>query len=361
MKAVAVFPASREVKLVEHDEPRIATPDGVKMRMLAVGVCGTDREICAFEYGTAPAGSHYFVLGHESLGEVVEVGPAVERVKPGDLVIATVRHPCPCASCAACRAGRPDFCLTGGYREHGIKDMHGFMTEFVVDAEPYLNVAPAELREVAVLVEPLTIAEKALIQVREIQGRLPWADYKHRALVLGAGPVGLLGAMALIQDGFETYVYSGETLPNAKTDIAAAIGAQYISTHDKPIATVAAGIGNIDLVYEATGASQFAFEVLPFLGSNGIFVFTGVPGKAQDIDLDTSVIMKNLVLKNQIVLGTVNAGLDAFQAAIRDLAAFYGRWPAAVRALITGRYPIEGFRDLLFGPSHGIKNVIALA
>ena len=106
---------------------------------------------------------------------------------------------------------------------------------------------------------------------------------------------------------------------------------------------------------------QFAFEVLPYLGSNGVFVFTGVPGKDQDVDLDTGLIMKNLVLKNQVVLGTVNAGLDAFQAAIHDLAAFYGRWPAAVRALITGRYPIEGFHDLLFGPSHGIKNVIALS
>jgi threonine dehydrogenase-like Zn-dependent dehydrogenase len=361
MKGIGVFPATREVKLVEHDEPRIAAPDGVKMRMLAVGVCGTDREICAFEYGTAPPGADHFILGHESLGEVVEVGPSVERVKPGDLVIATVRRPCPHASCAACRAGRPDFCLTGDYHEHGIKDMHGFMTEFVVDAEPYLNVAPPELRDVAILVEPLTIAEKALIQIREIQGRLPWTGYRHRALVLGAGPVGLLGAMALIQDGFETYVYSGETPPNPKADIAAAIGAKYISTHDQTIAKVAQEIGNIDVVYEATGASQFAFEVLPFLGSNGIFVFTGVPGKDQEVDLDTGLIMKNLVLKNQIVLGTVNAGFDAFQAAIRDLAAFYGRWPDAVRALITGRYPIEGFRDLLFGPSRGIKNVIALS
>jgi glucose 1-dehydrogenase len=361
MKAIGVFPASREVKLVDHGEPRISTPDGVKMRMLAVGVCGTDREICAFEYGTPPQGSDYFVLGHESLGEVVEVGPAVEHVKPGDLVIATVRRPCPHASCAACRAGRPDFCFTGDYREHGIKDMHGFMTEFVVDNERYLNVAPAALRQVAMLVEPLTIAEKALIQVRNIQDRLPWDGYRHRALVLGAGPVGLLGAMALIQAGFETFVYSGETLPNPKSDIAAAIGAKYISTHDRKIAETAAEIGNIDLVYEATGASQFAFEVLPFLGANGIFIFTGVPGRGQDVDLDTGTIMKNLVLKNQIVLGTVNAGFDAFQAAIRDLAAFYGRWPDAVRALITGRYPIEEFHELLFGPSHGIKNVIALA
>jgi threonine dehydrogenase-like Zn-dependent dehydrogenase len=360
MKAVGVFPARREVKLVEHEEPKISAPDEVKLRMLAVGVCGTDREICAFEYGTPPPGSDHFILGHESLGEVVEVGAAVTRLKPGDLVIATVRRRCGHESCAACRAGRPDFCVTGDYHEHGIKDMDGFMTELVVDSEPFLNLVPAELREVAVLVEPLTIAEKALIQVRLIQQRLPWGGYKQRALVLGAGPVGLLGAMALIQAGFDTYVYSGEPEPNPKADIVRDIGARYFSSHRDPIAQVAAAIGNIDLVYEATGASQFAFHVLPFLGANGIFVFTGVPGKGQDVDLDTGVIMKNLVLKNQIVLGTVNAALDAFQTAIRDLAAFHQRWPASVRALITGRYPIEAFGELVFGKPHGIKNVIAL-
>ena len=292
----------------------------------------------------------HFILGHESLGEVVEVGPAVTRVKPGDLVIATVRRPCAHESCAACRAGRPDFCLTGDYHEHGIKDMHGFMTEFVVDGERYLNVAPAELREVAVLVEPLTIAEKALIQVRRIQERLPWDGYQHRALVLGAGPVGLLGAMALIQAGFETWVYSGETPPNPKADIAAAIGAKYFSSHGR-----AHRQGRRrDRQYRSRLRSHRRLPIrlrsaAVTSAQTAIFVFTGVPGKDQDVDLDTGRIMKNLVLKNQIVLGTVNAGFDAFQAAIRDLAAFYGRWPGAVRALITGRYPIEGFDDLVFG------------
>src|SRR5215472_2697544 len=140
MKAVGVFPSKHEVKLIDHDEPRVNAPDDVKLRMIAVGVCGTDHEICAFEYGTPPDGSDHFVLGHESLAEVVETGPAVTRVKPGDLVIATVRRPCPHEWCAACRSGRPDFCLTGDYHEHGIKDMDGFMTELVVDSEAYLNV-----------------------------------------------------------------------------------------------------------------------------------------------------------------------------------------------------------------------------
>src|SRR5579872_2228509 len=213
MKAVGVFPAKQEVKLVERDEPRVSAPDDVMLRMIAVGVCGTDREICAFEYGTPPDGSDHFVLGHESLAEVVATGSGVTRVARGDLVVTTVRRPCPHTWCLACRSGRPDFCLSGDHREHGIKDLDGFMTELVVDSEIYLNVLPADLREVGMLVEPLTIAEKALIQVRSIQQRLPWKEYRHRALVLGAGPVGLLGAMALIRDGFDTFVYSREPAP----------------------------------------------------------------------------------------------------------------------------------------------------
>ena len=361
MKAVGVFPSTQKVELIEQEEPRITAPREVKLRMIAVGVCGTDREICAFEYGTPPPGSDHFILGHESLGEVFETGEAVSRVKRGDLVVATVRRPCPHAACVACRAGRPDFCTTGDYREHGIKGMDGFMTEFVVDDEIYLNTVPAALRDVAVLVEPLTIAEKSLIQVRSVQQRLPWSGSRHRALVLGAGPVGLLGAMALITEGFDTFVYSRDPAPNRESAIVAAIGARYFSSQQDPISKVAAEIGNIDLVYEATGASQFAFQVLPFLGSNGIFVLTGVPGKNQEVELDTGTIMKNLVLKNQVVLGTVNAGADAFQAAIRDLAVFYKHWPDSVRALLTGRYPIDAFGELVFARTGGIKDVIILS
>ncbi len=361
MKAVGVYPSRREVKLIDHDEPRVSAPDDVKLRMIAVGVCGTDREICAFEYGSPPPGSDHFVLGHESLAEVVETGSAVTRVRRGDLVVTTVRRPCPHEDCVACRSGRPDFCLTGDYHEHGIKDLDGFMTDFVVDSERYLNIVPAGLREVGMLVEPLTIAEKAFIQTRSIQQRLAWTGYRHRALVLGAGPVGLLGAMALVEDGFDTFVYSREDASDPKAAIVTAVGAQYRSGKAEPIAKVAAEIGNVDLIYEATGASQFAFEILPFLGANGIYVFTGVPGNDQEVELDTGTIMKNLVLKNQVVLGTVNAGIDAFQAAIRDLTVFYARWPEQVRALITGRYPIEGFGDLVFGDAKGIKNVIQVS
>jgi threonine dehydrogenase-like Zn-dependent dehydrogenase len=367
MKAIAVTPAKRRVDLIDHPEPELAGPQQVKLRILDVGVCGTDREICALDYGTPPVGSDVLVTGHESLGEAVEVGSQVTRVRPGDLVVPMVRRPCPHAHCVACRAGRQDFCYTGDFRERGIKEAHGFMTEIVVDDEAYMNVVPRELRDVAVLVEPLTIAEKALEQIRQVQKRLPWVcpeemargeGHCHRALVLGAGPVGLLGAMALAAGGFSTFVYSREPEPNAKAVLVKAIGGNYLSASDTAIEDLPKKIGNIDVVYEATGASRVSFDVMKVFGTNGVFVFTGVPGRKAPIEVDTDFIMRNLVLKNQVVFGTVNAGRETFEAAIRDLGVFMRRWPAAVHSLITGRFPVSAHRELLLGAATGIKNVL---
>src|SRR5438552_9434411 len=331
MKAIAVFPGRREVKLIEQEHPTLRAPTDVKLRMLDVGVCGTDREIAAFQYGTPPAGSEHLAIGHESLGAGVEVGSGVTRLKRGDLVVPMVRRPCAHEGCAACRAGRQDFCFTGDFSERGIKRLHGFMTETVVDDERYMHVVPRALRDVAVLVEPLTIAEKALIQVGQVQQRLPWAcgidprterRFRHRAVVLGAGPVGLLGAMALVAADFDTSVYAREPAPNPKADLLASIGARYLSAQETSIEHLAEQIGNIDLVYEATGASSIAFQMMEVIGTNGIFVFTRVPGRKAPSEVDTDRMLRNLVAKNQVVFGTVNAGQEAFETAIRDLTVF---------------------------------------
>jgi glucose 1-dehydrogenase len=370
MQAVAVFPREREVKVIDHPEPSIQSPTQVKVRMLEVGVCGTDKEIVAFDYGLPPEGSDHLVIGHESLGEVVEAGSQVKDVRPGDLVVTMVRRPCPHPECEACRNGRQDFCYTGDFTERGIKGRHGFMTEFIVDEEQYLNVVPPELREVAVLTEPLTIAEKALEQVWQVQQRLPWAcptapgqplQSCHRAVVIGAGPVGLLGAMALAAQGFETYVYSRSADVEAKSRLVESFDARYIAAETHTPAQMAELVGNIDLVYEAAGASSVAFEVLKVLGTNGVFIFTGVPGRKAPIEMDTDLIMRDLVLKNQIVFGTVNAGRGAFREAIRDLGIFMQQWPDAVRALITARHPLSAAPDVLTGQAGGIKNIIEIA
>jgi threonine dehydrogenase-like Zn-dependent dehydrogenase len=361
MRAVAVFPADRRFAVIDHPEPSVTSPTEVKLRMLDVGICGTDKEIVSFEYGTPPAGSPYLIIGHESLGEVVEIGPTVKRVKPGDLAVPTVRRPCPEPACIACRAGRQDFCYTGKFTERGINQRHGFMTEFVVEQECYLNPVPHPLRDVAVLVEPLTIAEKGIAQLKQIQQRLPWREKSSRALVLGGGPVGLLGAMKLVLEGLDTTVYSRTPAASDLGKLVESFGAKFAPAETTSIPDLVKQMGSPDVVYEAVGASSLAFEVIPYLSANGVFIFTGVPGRKGPVSIDTDAIMRDAVLKNQLIFGTVNASTENFADAIADVGSFLEKWPAAIRSLITRRWPIDQAAEPLAGKSGGIKNVIAIA
>ena len=358
MRAAAVFVAERRLAVVnDFPEPQIRRPNEVKLRILAVGVCGTDREIASFVYGTPPEGYDYLVLGHEALGEVVETGPEVgEQFRPGDLAIPLVRLPCPDATCDACSASRQDHCETGRYREHGIMRLHGFMTEFVVLDAGYLTPVPKALGNEAVLVEPMTIAEKAFIQADHIASRLPWKSQK-RAAVVGAGPVGLLGAMALRLRGYEVAAYSLDLAPNPASRIVELVGGRYFSTRTTSAEQLASEAGPFDLVYEAAGAPTAAFEVLKSMGPNGIFVLTGVPGRHGGVEFDTHGVMLNMVMKNQCLLGTVNAGRDAFNLAVEDLAKIQTRWPGVLGEMVTGRFQLEDFANPVLTP-RGIKNVV---
>lgn len=366
MKAVGVFPGRKEVGLLAHAAPERTAPDHVKIRIIEVGVCGTDREICLFEYGTPPGDSDYLVLGHEAVGEVMEVGPGVTGLKAGDLVVPSVRRPCPHPTCSPCRVDRQDFCFTGDFTERGIKMAHGFMTEYFVEEEKHLTIVPDALKDVAVLVEPLSVAEKALAQVWQVQSRLPWMNGSpdrgvgKTAVVLGAGPIGILGAMALIVNGFKTYVYSRSAEPNPKADLVNSIGAKYVSAVTTPVREFAKMVGTVDLVYEALGVASITFEVLKILGLNGVFIFTGIPPHKPAIPVEADSLMRDMVLKNQIIVGTVNADAPAFESAIRDLGAFKKRWPKAIASVISGRFPIDAYRELLLGKATGIKNVITI-
>lgn len=369
MRAVALFPGDRTMRIVDHPEPQLQADTDVLVQILDVGVCGTDREIARFEYGSPPPGSPYLVIGHESLGRVLETGRAVTGVKPGDLVVTTVRRPCGRPECRACSKGRQDFCFTGDFTERGIKGRHGFMTERVVDDQRFIHLVPGHLREVGVLVEPLTIAEKALIQVWDVQQRLPWtaagveagSGHGQNVVVLGAGPVGLLGALALLVRGFETWVYSLEPGDGPKARWVESVGAHFVSAATTTLAQLARAIGNVDLIYEATGSAGVAFQALGVLGVNGVFVFTGVPSRRGPIELNAGVLMRALVLENQLVFGTVNAGADAFRAAAGDLARFHARWPRQLPGLITRRCPPAAAPELLARPAMGIKSVVTFA
>jgi len=217
---------------------------------------------------------------------------------------------------------------------------------------------------VAVLLEPLTVAEKAAEQARFLTQRLP-GDLKDdpsqlNAVVLGAGPIGLLGAMKLVNGKFNTWVYSLDKADSPNVKIVSAMGARFVSSVEHPPADLMKIIGNIALVYEATGAAKISLDVLSVLSVNGVFIFTGVPGVRAPIEIDAEQIMRNLVLKNQVLCGTVNAGRASFEEGVQDLESFMRRFPAAVHGLITARVALDNARDAVLAKG-GIKSVIKVA
>jgi threonine dehydrogenase-like Zn-dependent dehydrogenase len=360
MRALAVFPERRELRLIEAPAPARASEREVTVRIREVGLCGTDRDIVSFQYGTPPAGRDRLVLGHEALGEVVEVGAGVRTLAPGDLVAPTVRRPCNDAGCVACRVGRQDFCVSGGFIERGIKGADGFMTELVVEEERYLVRVPRSLAEVGVLIEPLAVSAKAAVDLDAILRRYPWEPLGLRALVLGAGPIGLLSAMMLVARGATTFVYSREPADGDRAQLIRTFGAEYVSAGDTPLEKLPARVGNVDIVFEAVGTARVAFGALAALAPNGVCILSGFPSGGAPIEIGLDGIMRDIVLKNQVLFGTVNASRGAFEAAVRQLEQFMGLFPAALPSLITHRAKLEDVPELLRRP-RGIKQVVELA
>jgi threonine dehydrogenase-like Zn-dependent dehydrogenase len=359
MQALAVFPSSKRLQLVDVPQPKLQGATDVLLRVREVGLCGTDREISSFEYGSPPPGSDHLILGHESLAEVVEVGHGVRGLRPGDLVVAIVRRPCSHPECRPCRAGRSDFCITGDFTERGIKQADGFLTDYTLDDEEFLVKVPKPLADVAVLIEPLTVVSKAAVQAQKILGRLPYEPGFQRGLVLGAGPVGLLGAMALVALGFETVVYSRDAEGGDKSKLVESFGASYVSAASRPIETLAERTGEFDVVLEAVGVAPVMMAAARSLRANGVLVLTGIPSEGAATEINVGRSLRELVLKNQVVFGTVNAGRRDYLSAIQELEQFMTLFPDSVRKLITRRLPLgEASRMLTHGD--GIKNVVQL-
>ena len=360
MQAVAVFPAKKRLQLVDVPQPKPQGPTDVLLRVLEVGLCGTDREISSFEYGSPPPGSDHLILGHELLAEVIETGSEVWSLKPGDMAVAKVRRPCPHAECRACRAGRPDFCVTGDYTERGIKGVDGFLTDYVVDDEEYLVKVPRVLADVAVLVEPTTVVAKAADQARAIFNRLPYDTGPQRGLVLGAGPIGLLGAMVLVADGFQTVVYSRDSEESKQAELIRSLEAEYVSSKTNPIGNLAETTGKFDVVLEAVGFAPLMTAATQMLKPNGVLALTGVPAEGATTELKVGRALRNLVLRNEVVFGTVNAGRKDHLSAIQHLEQFMVLFPESVRKLITHRVPLDEAPEML-KHKQGIKEVVQMS
>jgi len=359
MRAAVVVPKEKTVRLIERSAPGRPKASQVLLRILEVGICGTDREISAFKYGTPPEGQTELVLGHEALAEVVEAGPDVAWVRPGDLVVPTVRRPCTNARCAPCRNERQDFCVTGEFSERGIVRADGFLCDGILEDERFLVRAPHAIQDVAVLVEPLSVVAKAITIFETIHTRFAFDLPRMRALVLGAGPVGLLAAMALQADGLDTTVFSLAEEDGPQAELVRSFGANYVSAKRTPVERVSERIGKVDVIFEAVGVPHVAFGALPNLAATGVFIMTGVPPTRDPDTADLSRWMLDLVLKNQVIFGTVNAGHRDYEDALHRLEQFMGLFPEVVRSLI-GRIPFDQTPEAL---THrlGIKDVITLA
>jgi len=341
VKAIAVHPGkANSMHLEDVPEPSLDEVDagrGVLVKVIRVGVDGTDKEINAAEYGAAPEGFDYLVTGHESFGEVLEAGPNVPAsLRPGTLVVATVRRP---GSSPYDRIGLQDMTTDDVYYERGINLLHGYLTERYVEDAAYVVPLPHSLREVGVLLEPLSISEKGLNQAYEIQRRLKiWRP--ERAAVLGAGTIGLLATLALRLRGVDVTCFSLRKPPYLNSQLVEELGAAYVSSEETSLAEASAEHGPFDLIFEATGFSPLAFEAAEVLAKNGVLVLASVTGGNRKAEVRSDRINQGFVLGNKVMVGTVNASRDDFERGVTDLVRAEAFYPGWLGKLLTT--PVDG-------------------
>lgn len=352
MKAIALTPGTTNLRLVDRPEPRITEPDEVKLKVLQVGICGTDREEAAGGRADAPPGATELVIGHEMFGQVVETGAAVQSVKPGDFGVFMVRRGC--GHCLPCNLNRSDMCESGDYSERGIRYRDGYDCEFVVDKAAYLVRLPAELASFAVLTEPMSVAQKAIDTALRLQiGRMPalrdpanWLRGRQ-TLVAGLGPVGLLAAFALRLRGAEVLGLDVVDANTSRPALLGAIGGAYVDGRKTKVGDLRQKYPAIELIVEATGNATVEFDLLEALGINGVYALTGIPGGDRPMSIHGGQLIQRLVLRNQVMLGSVNESIAHFQMAVDDLAAARQRWGDAVSRVITHRFPYTDFSSAL--------------
>ena len=343
MKAMAVLPGKpNSIHLADLPEPSvddIPNGRGVLVEVLRVGVDGTDKEINDAEYGAAPEGYDVLVTGHESFGRVLEIGPNVRDLEPGDYVVATVRRP---GNSIYDRIGTYDMTTDETYYERGINLLHGYLTERYADDAEYIVGVPAALKEVGVLLEPFSIVEKGIEQAHEIQRRLKvW--HPARAAVVGAGTLGLLATLVLRLRGLEVTTLARTESPTLNSELVEALGARYESTRELPLLQAAERYGPFDIVFEATGASSVAFEGMEALGRNGVLVLTGISGGDRKIEVPGDRILLGFVLGNKVAVGSVNANRAYFERGVQDMALAEARYPGWLERLLT--HPVRGLEN----------------
>ena len=333
----------------------VADGRGVLVKVLRVGVDGTDREINAAEYGAAPDGYDFLVVGHEGFGQVEAVGPNVTFLRPGDFVVATVRRP---GTSLYDTIGLQDMTTDNEYFERGINLRHGYLTEYYVEDEAFVVKMPQGLKEVGVLLEPMTVAQKGITQAYEIQRRLKvWRP--RTAAVMGTGTLGLLAALVLRLRGLDVTAFGRTPAPYLNADLLHAIGARYVNTSERSITDTAKGAGLFDLIFEGTGSSAVVFESMRVLGKNGALVLTSITGANRTLEIPADRINLEFVLGNKVMVGSVNASRDNFENGVRDMSQAEAEYPGWLGRLLTDPVRgLDGYRELfdrLQNPNGAIK------
>lgn len=365
MKAIAVIPETTQRKLVQRPEPQRQGDDDIVAEVVAVGICGTDREEAAGGRALLPSGQTDLVIGHEMLCRVVEAGPSVRRVRKGDLAVLTVRRGC--GKCLSCAMQRPDMCSTGQYRERGIWGLDGYQTERVADHEDYIVRVPEKLGLAAVLTEPTSVVEKAIHEAVRVQmARLPGApahlDWLHgrRCLIAGLGPVGLLAAMVLRLHGARVYGLDIVDQASARPQWLEKIGGHYLDGRQVTADKMAPATGGfMDLIIDCAGVPKLIFDLLTVLAPSGIYSLAGIPHSRHPLQLQAGELLSRMVLNNQVMLGSVNAARDHFQMAVDDLLHARLLWGNLIDTLISHRYGVDDFQTALTAhPEDEIKAIV---
>ncbi len=349
MKAITIAKDSKDgARLQEVDKPQY-NDNEVLVKVKEAGVCRTDLEINEGFYGELPPGSDYLIMGHESIGIVEEAGKNVQDLKVGDYVTRTVRRPCLENTCENCPS-ELDFCSTGKYTETGIKGLHGIMTEYYADQPKYLVKVPKEFANVGVLMEPLSFAEKAVTQSYLVQKkRMRW--WPQKALVFGAGPIGLLETMILRSRGLDVDVVA-RSRTGFKSYLAENIGAKYISIQD--IET----LGKYDLVIESSGSPQCIELALNCTKPNGVVCLTSVTSGSGMTVIPLEKINLDMVLGNRTIIGAVNASINDYKMGLDDIVRFERNWPGVLGHLITQRLKPNQYKAAFEHRKEDIKTVI---
>lgn len=333
-----------------RDVPEPSRDDGeVLVRTVAFGVCGTDVEIVGGRYGWAPPGEETLIVGHESIGRVLEA-PKDAGLDTGDWVVGIVRRPDP-VPCPSCAVDEWDMCRNGQYTERGIKARHGYGAErFRCEARYLVRVDP-RLAELGVLLEPTSVVAKAWEHVERIGARATWSA--RRVLITGAGPIGLLAALLGVQRGLDVHVLDRVT-DGPKPRLVGTLGATY---HSGDVRHLAAG-GGWDVIFECTGAPQLFFDVLRTAAPAGIVCLTGVSSGGHQVSADPGALNREIVLDNNVIVGSVNANRRHYAAAARALERAPRDWLAS---LITRRVPLASWQEAFERRPGDVKTVLTLA